>query len=399
MNCSLKYTDRFAFGFSLLMLTVFGWQQTSGADVDNPVRIATYNVSMYRNAAGQLVKELVGGKDTKTHQVAEIIQTVRPDILLLNEFDFDRDRAAIRSFQSKYLGVPHGSAAAIEYPFLFVRAVNTGVPSGIDFDNNGKPDDWNDSFGFGRHPGQYGMVVLSKFPIKESECRTFQKMLWTSMPGAHLPKDPETGESFYSSEALKVFRLSSKSHWDVVIDVRGQSLHFLTSHPTPPVFDGPEDRNGKRNHDEIRLFADYVSPDRSQYIVDDAGKQGGLAAGSRFVIAGDLNADPHDGGSFQQAIRQLTQHPLVRSKPVPTSEGSVEFAGNGANAQHRGNPANDTADFDDRRTGNLRADYVLPSKTLKVVDAGVFWPKQGTEHYGLIGASDHRLVWVDVQFD
>jgi hypothetical protein len=45
-------------------------------------------------------------------------------------------------------------------------------------------------------------------------------------------------------EELEVFRLSSKSHWDVPIVIGRKTVHFLVSHPTPPVFDGPEDRNG-----------------------------------------------------------------------------------------------------------------------------------------------------------
>ena len=57
-----------------------------------------------------------------------------------------------------------------------------------------------------------------------------------------------------------MFRLSSKSHWDVPIRIGRETVHFLVSHPTPPVFDGPEDRNGTRNHDEIRFWADYVGP-------------------------------------------------------------------------------------------------------------------------------------------
>ena len=36
----------------------------------------------------------------------------------------------------------------------------------------------------------------------------------------------------------------------VTIQIDGKTVHFLTSHPTPPVFDGPEDRNGTRNGDE-----------------------------------------------------------------------------------------------------------------------------------------------------
>ena len=52
----------------------------------------------------------------------------------------------------------------------------------------------------------------------------------------------------------------------------GKTVHFLVSHPTPPVFDGPEDRNGTRNFDEIRFWADYVIPSRSGYIYDDNGQ-------------------------------------------------------------------------------------------------------------------------------
>ena len=70
-------------------------------------------------------------------------------------------------------------------------------------------------------------------------------------------------------------RLSSKSHWDVPVTVGAHTVHVLASHPTPPTFDGPEDRNGRRNHDEIRFWADYISSLRSGYIVDDAGRRGG----------------------------------------------------------------------------------------------------------------------------
>ena len=97
------------------------------------------------------------------------------------------------------------------------------------------------------------------------------------MPGALLPDRASTPEprDWYSREELRIFRLSSKSHWDVPIRIGGDTVHFLTSHPTPPVFDGPEDRNGRRNHDEIRLFADYITPGRAGYLYDDKGRRGG----------------------------------------------------------------------------------------------------------------------------
>ncbi len=250
------------------------------------------------------------------------------------------------------------------------------------------------------------MAVYSRYPIDESEVRTFQKFLWKDMPGALLPDDPATPEpaDWYSPEELDVFRLSSKSHWDVPVEIGGRTVHLLVSHPTPPVFDGPEDRNGTRNFDEIRFWADYVTPGRtSRYIYDDSGRRGGLTAGDPFVIAGDLNSDPFDGDSIPGAAQQLLEHPRVNTSVTPDSDGAVEQSElqGGANETHLSDPRFDTADFADTAPGNLRVDYVLPSKSLRIADAGVFWPLSDDPLFRLVGtfpfpSSDHRLVWVDV---
>jgi hypothetical protein len=189
----------------------------------------------------------------------------------------------------------------------------------------------------------------------------------------------------------------------VPIQIGGKTVHFLTSHPTPPVFDGAEDRNGTRNNDEIRFWADYVIPSRSGYIYDDNGNSGGITPGDAFVIAGDQNSDPLDGDSIPGSIQQLLEHPLVNTKITPYSEGGPEQAilQDLANDTHIGDPAFDTADFSDFAPGNLRADYVLPRKQLRILDAGVFWPLSTDPLFPLVGtfpfpSSDHRLVWVDV---
>ena len=166
-------------------------------------------------------------------------------------------------------------------------------------------------------------------------------------------------DSYYSEDAMAKFRLSSKSHWDLPIKIGEKNLHFLVCHPTPPVFDGPEDKNGCRNHDEIRLWSDYVSG-KAEYLYDDAGKKGGLKAGEHFVVAGDLNADPVDGDSRDGAINLLLNSEMVNAAVGPKSTGGKHWADTqgGANAKHKGDPAMDTADFNDKRVGNMRIDYV-----------------------------------------
>jgi Endonuclease/Exonuclease/phosphatase family len=374
----------------------------NGADA----RFATFNASLNRSAAGQLITDLSTPGNQQAKNVAETIQRVRPDVVLINEFDFDANGTALRLFQDNYLSIAQNGAASISYRYRFAAESNTGIPSGFDLNNNGVIGGPDDAYGFGFYPGQFGMAVYSRYPIDLTGIRTFQKFLWKDMPGAKLPDDPATPapKDWYSPAELNVFRLSSKSHWDLPILIDKKVVHFLTSHPTPPVFDGPEDRNGTRNFDEIRLWADYITPGRGSYLYDDAGRRGGLKSGSLFVIAGDQNSDPLDGDSIPGAIQQLLENRLVNTRSTPTSPGAVEQNAlqGGINLTHKSDPKFDTADFADNAPGNLRADYVLPRKNIKIVGSGVFWPLMSDPLFRLVGVfpfptSDHRLVWVDVR--
>lgn len=192
------------------------------------IRIATFNVSLYRDSAGGLIADLSTPENAQSKGVAEILQRTRPDILLINEFDYDSLERAIGLFQEHYLGVAqHVSDATpapepLQYPFRFLARVNTGVPSNMDLDNDGtigtrSTADAGDALGFGNFPGQYGMVVLSRFPIDTSRVRTFRTFRWRDMPGALLPADPTTGRPWYSDPELEILPLSSKSHWDLPI--------------------------------------------------------------------------------------------------------------------------------------------------------------------------------------
>lgn len=367
------------------------------AKQENAIRIATFNVALNRKREGDLLKELDRGDSDKVSKIAAIIQTVRPDVLLINEIDFDGGNT-VKAFQKNFLEKPQHGQQAIAYPHRYVQTVNTGVDSQLDLNGDQRVGTADDAYGYGQFPGQYGMAILSMHPIDTKKARTFQKFLWKDMPQALLPKNPTTGKDWYSPEATAVFRLSSKSHWDVPITVGSKTFHFLVCHPTPPVFDGEEDRNGKRNHDEIRLWADYVGKD-CDWLYDDNGIKGGLGKDKNFVIAGDLNADPFDGDSTNNAIDQLLKHDRIQAGSAPASNGGKHYAEKeaGANLNHKGDPRHDTGNFNDRTVGNVRIDYVLPSKGLSVSNQGVFWPAPGEPGDNLAASSDHRMVWIDVE--
>lgn len=386
------------------------------------VRFATFNASLNRSAAGQLVADLSSPDNLQARNVAEIIQRVRPDVLLINEFDFDPAAEAARLFQKNYLAVSQNGAEPITFDYIIGFPSNTGLPSGFDLDNDGTASTQpgsraygGDSFGFGEFPGQYGFVIFSRFPIDAQQVRTFQQFLWKDLPGANLPTNPD-GSPWYSPDELRVFRLSSKNHVDVPVQIGRRTVHVLASHPTPPAFDGPEDRNGKRNHDEIKFWALYLDAMEETSVKPSGGnfcstlsRSSGVTVrpvtGS-FVLMGDLNADPNDGGSVPGAIQQLLDHPRINAAFTPRSDGAAEASAlqGGKNASQTGDARFDTADFSDGQNGpgNLRTDYVLVSKDLQIKDGGVFWPTTSdplarlVEMQPTVATSDHRPVWVDV---
>lgn len=376
---------------------------------DADLRIATFNIE------DVLSSDLARSDQPRLVAIAEVIQRLRPNVILLNEIAYDHPgvdgipegaepgRNAQR-FVDRYLSVSHFEGVEPIRYRAYMWPSNTGLHSGFDLDNDGtimntyeqpkasdaagKPSPQtdlgraygNDAWGFGTFPGQYAMAILvdERLEVLVDEVRTFRLLPWDYMPAHYGPVDPVTDEPWYSDEEWRSFRLSSKSHWDVPVRTPGgEVVHFLCSHPTPPAFDGPEERNKRRNYDELRFWGDYLS--EQGFIVDDTGEPGGLAAGEHFVILGDLNADPADPGWKRNAmLDQILSHPRVGKDPMPRSV--VEIDG---------------LDPTDTATWGKRADYVLPSRTLTLVRTGMWRPDASA-----IGAfpSDHFPVWAEVAF-
>lgn len=389
---------------SALALSLSASPANATEDATHSLKIATFNASLNRDSAGELLQDLATPGNQQANNAAETIQRVNPDIILINEFDYDADHRAVNLFRENYLEVSINGSIPVQYPYAWTGPVNTGVSSGYDLNHNGKTDDPDDGWGYGKFPGQYGLVVYSKYPIKTEQVRTFQHFLWKDMPHALLPEN-EDGTSWYSDEVLSKFPLSSKTHADIPVDVDGTTIHVLADHPTPPIDGkGPERRNSRRNFDEIRMWADYVSG-KADYLYDDKGVHGGLDLDANFVILGDHNSDPYDGNSWQGAIAQLLNNPRIVDTQPTSDGGATESALQaGVNISHRSDPKYDTADFNDNgHPGNLRVDYVLPNAGTTVEEAHVFWPKRDDALFRLTGlypfpTSDHRLVWAQLRF-
>lgn len=340
-------------------------------------------MELERNGPGLLLRDILKEDDLAIDAAVATIAHVAPDILLLSGFDWDLQNAALQALALRVAEVGHS------YPYLFSRRPNAGWATGLDLDGDGRLGGPRDAQGYGRFAGHGGLAILSRFPIMTGDVRDFSRLLWGDMPGTLL-RGVEA-DLYSSAKAAKAQRLSSVAHWDVPVLVSGGQVHLLAFAAGPPVFDGPEDRNGKRNHDEVALWIRYLD-----------GGLGQAPPDAPVVVMGHANLDPADGEGRRDAIRALLAHPRLQDAKPASPGGTAAGATGGVNADQSGDPALDTADWPDvDGPGNLRVDYVLPDRRLRILDAGVFWPAESDPLHRLVTVGDGptgRMVWVDVEF-
>lgn len=329
------------------------------------LRVATFNTELSRKGPGLLLRDVLAGDDPGVIATLNVVAAVSPDVLVLQGIDWDHGGVALTAL-AEALG-----AMGVAYPYRFAGRPNTGMTTTLDLDGDGRTATARDAQGYGRFAGQGGMALLSRLPL--GDVRDFTALLWRDLPGHRAPQ--VDGVPFPDARTFDAQRLSSTAHWDVPVALPdGRSLRLLTWHATPPVFDGPEDRNGWRNHDEAALWLRHLD-----------GALGVPAPDGPVIVLGDANLDVADGEGRPAPMAALLAHPRLQD---PRPRGTL--TGDGVNAGHTGDPALDTADWDDTRgPGNLRVDYVLPSRDFTVTDAGIVFPEGEA-------AGRHGLVWVDL---
>lgn len=311
------------------------------------MRLATFNTELFRKGPGLLLRDIQRGTDPQVIAVLGKLKEANADVIALQGFDYDFDLLALAAFEDalRRSGGP-------DYPFRFAAPPNAGRMTDVDLDGDGRTGRARDAQGYGRFYGQGSMALLSRFPINKDTVQDYSEFLWRDLPDALLSAT-DTGQR-PDAAVLAVQRLHAHGAWVVPIEhpILGQ-VHVMTFHAAPPVFDGPEDRNGRRNHDEVRFWSLYLD-----------GVFGPPPTGC-FAIVGDANADRFRGEGRADALTTLLtdrrlQDPLPRSLTVNWEQ-----------------------------TGPMRVDYILPSRDWRVSDAGVLPPDPK--------ASRHRLVWVDLK--
>ena len=335
----------------------------------DPIRIATFHTELSRKGPGLMLADLLSGSDPQVAAVAAVIAAADADVLLLQGIDWDLHGAGIAALANTL-----ASAGAL-YPHRVALQPNSGMATDLDLDGDGRIGRAGDSQGWGAFTGVGGMALLSRLQV--AEVTNLSDLLWSDLPFATLPVG-------ITPEAQAIQRLSTRGHWDVALELpSGGRLHVLAYHATPPIPDGPAERNIRRSGDETLLWAAYLDGALNLSPPD-----------TPVIVAGIANIDPEDGDGRHAAIGTLLAHPRL-ADPAPTSLGGATALDPG----QRGDPTRDTASFPNG-PGNLRVSYLLPDRRLEVTGAGILWPTPDDAFAATVAAaSRHRLVWVDIETD
>lgn len=355
---------------------------------EDALRVATFDANLTRDTAGELFEELSAPGAEDATAVARAVQTVRPDVLVLTGIDVDAGDNVAKAFNTNYLAIGGDEHTGITYPYFYTSDSNAGVDSGADLNRDGTIGEPGDALGYGSFPGQSSMIVYSTHPLDEAKIRDFTSLSWEAMPDNNMPPR-------LSDLERNIIPLASVSHWDIPVEVDGETLHVLATSTA----DSSESSYGTaRNHDQIRFWQDYLDPD-TDYILDHRGDRGPLPEDDAFVLAGSLKADPTGKGPGDPAaISSLLESSHIID-PEPARTLNVGSLGRGLlpdtpDAPHHtaSSPAGDEETY--------RADYVLPSADLSVVDSGVLETDSPAAGQGLLGiqaeANANHIVWADI---
>jgi hypothetical protein len=366
-----------------------------GGGLTGPVRL---RVAQF-NLREMSTDKLMSASDEQATAAAEVAARFEPDILCINELQYDISGWPAQGMPGAAPGSPYGGynvPGADNAKRVAERVAAAGGPSyehtlltagnsGYYWEGNTLGFDWFILRGWGEYPGRFNTAVLSKYPIVEDQVRIITNFAWEDLPDNKIAQmDSEIGV-----QVPPGFPLFEKSLNVVPVQVGADVVHLVLLHPVSPAFDPI---NPYRNYDELRalrLFLDGQLPGVEP-----------LAVGAKFIVVGDLNADPDDGDSLPGAIQQVLEQPdLLAVFPegagTKGNNGQYNTYISGCGLDDGSVVTNPAARF------QLQLDYLLPSATIgQPLESNNFFPDIAQNQYDFAlscRASDHRFLSIDVE--
>lgn len=366
----------------------------------NTLKIVHYNI---KELDSTKIRDGLKGKNTQLKAATNIVKSLSPDILSINEMQYDLPNIPNKKYQTegqnpeflaKIFGIDFKSTAF--YP------ANTGTnskPKNGEYILHPTAEDrahYADLVNFGLFPGQYSMAGIFKYPIKR--IKNYSQLPWKSF-NRNLDLSKYTDGN--GNPLPKNMSLFDKNFIDVTLDVDGKNVHVILFHTVPAFgFGNKKTPNFERNKDQIKFLSWYLTAEKTEYGITPIKDK-------TFIAMGDWNVDPASKNPGALPLKKLLDQftPFIKERVI-TYRGQ-NFKPNGWTAQ---------------------LDYILFSKDIKIKNAGVYDPPSkfqdlgcgdintkvpndmilvktekdckalvSKDYHELLTASDHLPLWAEIE--
>ena len=136
------------------------------------IRVGIFHTELERKAPGLLYRDILRNEDDTDAAIARVAQA-NCDVIVLLDFDYDHHLLTLKAFAQavRDTGGP-------DYFVQYALRPNTGTPSYIDLNMDGRLGTPKDAQGYGWFSGQGGMAVLSRSPINAAAVENHSNDLW-----------------------------------------------------------------------------------------------------------------------------------------------------------------------------------------------------------------------------
>ncbi len=318
------------------------------------------------------IKELTTEKlnDSNNPQlkaVKEVLSSYDFDILSINEIQYDLP--GVPSLESKSKGENLTKLAKkiglnpAEWSQIFSPA-NTGSFAKRKKNNTYFVEEsplareHADPVNYGLFPGQYSTAGLIKGDLRYK--KTINNLKWIDFNSKAKPSQFRMANGRSLPNDMVLF---DKNFNHAVATINEKDIHLIFFHAVPSYgFGNKFTPNFKRNADQLKFLEWYITGSTDFEVTLDRAQWPAITKDSYVIVVGDLNADINQQDSPGAAVIKRL------SKTLKPWMQNYEFTNEGSGFSPK--PL------------RLTLDYILSSKNISVVDAGVISPESNYKSLG-----------------